>query len=309
MTFILNDKATGLKITNALEHARKENQNSLEKLSSGQIFTTQEPKPADRALADRLEHKLRGLATSKRNINDAVSLLQTAESGFSEVTNMLLRMKEINTAAATTTLSDTERKYLFIEYEALHKEIDRIAATTEFNSIPLLNGQNEKVPERLIFRVDDAARDEDAPSDSGDWNELRFEGLRDVVVTTLGLGLKPVSEFLTGEEGVDLDTARELMEPGDSRFSSVYDEALDKISGFRATYGALQTRLSKAMDYNDVATENVAAAKSRIADVDYASEVAKMTQNNILLQTGTALLTQNNIAAGTALHLIQSLLS
>jgi flagellin len=300
MTFILNDKATGLKITNALEHARKENQSSLEKLSSGQIFTTQEPKPADRALADRLEHKLRGLATSKRNINDAVSMLQTAEGGFSEVTNMLLRMKEINTAAATTTLSDTERKYLFIEYQALHSEIDRIAATTEFNSIPLLNGQNEKVPERLIFRVDDAARDEDAPGDNGDWNELRFEGLKDVVVTTLGLGLKSVGEFLTGEEGVDLDTARELMEPGDSRFSSVYDEALD---------GALQTRLSKAMDYNDVVTENVAAAKSRIADVDYASEVAKMTQNNILLQTGTALLTQNNIAAGTALHLIQSLLS
>jgi len=309
MTFILNDKATGLKITNALEQARKENQSSLEKLSSGQIFTSQEPKPADRALADRLEHKLRGLATSKRNINDAVSLLQTAEGGFSEVTNMLLRMKEINTAASTTTLSDTERKYLFIEYQALHSEIDRIASTTEFNSIPLLNGQNEKVPERLIFRVDDAVRDENAPNDNGDWNELRFDGLRDVIVTTAGLGLKSAIEYLTDEDGIDIETAQELMEPDDSRFSSVYDEALDKISGYRATYGALQTRLNKAMDYNDVVTENVAAAKSRIADVDYASEVAKMTQNNILLQTGTALLTQNNIAAGTALHLIQSLLS
>jgi flagellin len=309
MTFVLNDKATGIKITNALEQARKENQNSLEKLSSGQVFTTQEPKPADRALADRLEHKLRGLATSKRNINDAVSLLQTAEGGFTEVTNMLLRMKEINTAAATTTLSDTERKYLFIEYQALHSEIDRIASTTEFNSIPLLNGQNEKVPERLIFRVDDAMRDEDAPGDHGDWNELRFEGLRDVVATTIGLGLKSVSEFLSDEDGVDIETAQELMEPEDGRFSSVYDEALDKISGFRAAYGALQTRLHKAMDYNDVMEENIAAAKSRIADVDYASEVAKMTQNNILLHTGTALLTQNNIAAGTALNLIQSLLS
>jgi flagellin len=309
MTSILNDKASGLKITNALEQARKENQNSLEKLSSGQIFTSQEPRPADRALADRLEHKLRGLATSKRNINDAVSLLQTAEGGFSEVTNMLLRMKEINTAASTTTLNDTERKYLFIEYQALHSEIDRIASSTEFNSIPLLNGQNEKVPERLIFRLDDALRDENAPSESGDWNELRFDGLRDVIVTTAGLGLKSAIEYLTEEDGIDMATAQELMEPDDDRFSSVYDEALDKISAYRATYGALQTRLNKAMDYNDVVTENVAAAKSRIADVDYASEVAKMTQNNILLQTGTALLTQNNIAAGTALHLIQSFLS
>lgn len=309
MTFSINDKATGIRITNALETARNENANSLEKLSSGQVFTSNEPRPADRALADRLEHKLRGLATSKRNINDAVSLLQTAEGGFSEVTNMLLRMKEINTAAATTTLSDTERKYLFIEYQALHDEINRVASTTEFNSIPLLNGQNEKVPERLIFRVDDAVRGDDAPKDSGDWNELRFENLKDVVVTTVGLGLKSASELLGGDDGIDIDSARDLMEPGDGRFASIYDEALDKLSGFRATYGAMQTRLDKAIDYNDVVTENVAAAKSRIADVDYASEVAKLTQNNILLQTGTALLTQNNIVAGTALHLIQSLLS
>jgi flagellin len=309
MTFILNDKAMGLKITNALEQARRENQNSLEKLSSGQMFTSQEPRPADRALADRLEHKIRGLAASKRNINDAVSLLQTAEGGFTEVTNMLLRMKEINTAAATTTLSDTERKYLFIEYDALHKEIDRIAATTEFNDIPLLNGQNEKVPERLIFRVDDAVRGDNAPEDTGNWNELRFENLRNIVATTVGLGLKSAAEFLGYEDGIDLETAQDLMEPEDSRFSSVYDEALDKISGFRAAYGALQTRLAKAMDYNDVVSENIAAAKSKIADVDYADEVAKLTQNNILLQTGTALLTQNNIGANTAMHLIQSLLS
>ncbi len=309
MTFILNDKGTGVKITNALEKARRENSDSLERLSSGQIFTSNEPKPAERALTERLEHKLRGLSTSKRNINDAVSLLQTAESGFGEVSNMLIRMKEINAAAATTTLSEVERKYLFIEYEALHKEIDRISATSEFNGIPLLNGQDEKVPERLIFRVDDANRSGDAPEDSGDWNELRFENLRDVVVTTAGLGLKSASEFLSDEEGIDLDTARDLMEPSDSRFSSVYDEALDKISNYRALYGAMQTRLDRAMNYNDVVTENIAAAKSKIADVDYAQEVARLTQNNILLQTGTALLTQNNIAAGTALHLIQSLLS
>ncbi len=309
MTFILNDKATGIRITNALENARRENSDSLEKLSSGQVFTSNEPRPADRALAERLEYKLRGLSTSKRNINDAVSMLQMAESGFTEVSNMLIRMKEINSAAATTTLSDNERKFLFIEYQALHDEIDRISATTEFNSIPLLNGQNEKVPERLIFRMGDANRADDAPKDSGDWNELRFDGLKDVIVTSVGLGLKSASEFLGNEEGVDLETANDLLEPEDSRFASIYDQALDKISNFRAIYGAMQTRLNKAIDYNEVVTENIAAAKSKIADVDYAEEVAKMTQNNILLQTGTALLTQNNIAAGTALHLIQSMLS
>jgi flagellin len=310
MTLILNDKATALKLNNALSKATRQSADSLAKLSSGQVFTVEDPRPADRALAEGLQHKLRGLATAKRSINDAVSLLQTAESGFSEVSNMLVRMKEINTAAVSATLTDQERKFLFIEYRALFDEIDRIAATTEFNSMPLLDGSNEKVPERLIFRVGDQAKSDQASGQDGDWNALSFENLKQVVATTLGLGLKPVADLLqeADDAGISVEDAQDLMEPEDTRFGSVYDEALQKISEFRAVYGAMQTRLNKAMDYNDVATENVAAARSKIADVDYASEVAKLTQNNILVQTTTALMAQNNLAAGLTLNLIQSLL-
>ena len=309
MSFVLSDKVTGQKLTNALEKTRRDNLNSLEKLSSGQVFTSDEPRPADRALAERLEHKMSALASGKRNINDAVSLLQTAETGFSEVSNMLVRMKEINNAASSSTINNAERKFLFIEYEALHKEVDRIAATTEFNNIPLLDGDNAKVPEQLIFRIDNPSRGQDAPSPSGDWNELRLEGLKGVILTTKGLGLKSAQELLSNEDGIDAESAHELLEPLDDRFASIYDEALDKIANFRANYGAMQVRLNRAMDYNDVARENIAAAKSKFADTDFAQEAANMAHNNILLQAGAALLTQNNIASGTALHLIQSLLS
>lgn len=308
MTFILNDKATAIKLNRALDQTRRQASDSLAKLSSGQVFTAEDPRPADRALAEGLEHKLRGLAASKRNINDGISLLQTAESGFSEISNMLMRMKEINTAAASSTLTTQERKFLFIEYQALHQEVDRIAATTEFNSIPLLDGQNEKVPEELVLRVGETFRTDQ--TEEGDWNTLRFQNLKQVVATTAGLGLKPVADLLANaDEGIEREDAEDLMEPDDSHFASIYDEALDKLSGFRAMYGAMQTRLAKAIDYNDVVSENIAAARSKIADVDYAEEVAKLTQNNIMMNTTTALLAQNNLAAGIGLNMIQSLLA
>lgn len=308
MTFILGDKATSIKLNRALEQTRRQASDSLAKLSSGQVFTAEDPRPADRALAEGLEHKLRGLAASKRSINDGISLLQTAESGFAEISNMLIRMKEINTAAASSTLTSQERKFLFIEYQALHEEVDRIAATTEFNSIPLLDGKNEKVPEELILRVGDPFKSDD--NDAGDWNIIRFQDLKNVTATTLGLGLRPVADLLDhADDGIEREDAEDLMEPEDSRFGSIYDEALDKLSGFRATYGAMQTRLAKAIDYNDVAAENIAAARSKIADVDYAAEVAKLTQNNILMKTTTALMAQNNLASGIALNMVQSLLT
>ena len=82
------------------------NADALEKLSTGTVFTTRDPRPAERSIAEGLEYKLRGLAAAKRNINDAVSLIQTGEAGLNEITNMLLRMKEINATAASTTISD-----------------------------------------------------------------------------------------------------------------------------------------------------------------------------------------------------------
>src|SRR5687768_9335205 len=165
MGFNIKDRSLQATLQRHLEKSQKENSDALEKLSSGTIFTRNDPRPADRALAEGLEFKLRSLSSSKRNINSAVNLLQTAESSLSEIGNMILRMKEINVAAASTTVSDKERRFLFIEYEALHDEIDRIALTTEFNGIPLLNGEDPRAPEELVFRVGDPVSGEDFDTD------------------------------------------------------------------------------------------------------------------------------------------------
>ena len=309
MAFIIHDRATSDKLSRILGKARQENANSLEKLSSGEVFTKNEPKPADRALAERLELRLRRLAASKRNINDAISLLQTAEEGFAEINNMMTRMKEINIAAASTTVDERDRRYLFIEYEALFDEINRISLTTEFNGIPLLNGESEQVPESLIFRVDDPMRLPELDSED-DINIIRFDGVKEVNVTTAGLGLRSAKELLEDsaeEGGIELEDVQELLLPeDDDLFSTVYEEAQSKLSAQRAVYGALQTRLNKALDYSEVYGENIAAARSKIADTDYAREVSKLAKNNVLMQATTGLLAQNNINANLALNLISS---
>ena len=123
----VSDKALNANIQRSLSEAQRQNADAMEKLASGSNFTTQDPRPADRALAEGLEYRVRSLAASKRNINDAVSLLQTADSAMSEVNDMVIRMKEINIAATNTTVNDRERRFLFVEYEALHEEIQRVA--------------------------------------------------------------------------------------------------------------------------------------------------------------------------------------
>ena len=232
MAFVINSRVLSEKLVNRLDQKEKENIDSLEKLSSGVVFTSTDPRPADRALTEGLEFKLRSLSASKRNINDAISLLQTAESGFSEVNNIMTRMKEINTAAATTTMSDSDRKFLFVEYQALYDEIGRIAKTVQFNGIPLLYGKADNTPESLIFRVDDPFKDAKGSSGNNDINTIRFDGLKNVDVTPEGLGLQSAENILKDSEdgkGIDLASARDMMQTDDDNYATAYDKALSTL--------------------------------------------------------------------------------
>lgn len=309
MAFNIKDKSQQLNLERNLAKAQRDNSDALEKLSSGTVFSKADPRPAERALAEGLEFRLRSLASSKRNISSAVSLLQTAESSLSEIGNMILRMKEINVAAASTTLSDKERRFLFVEYEALHDEINRVATTTEFNGIPLLNGDDKRAPEELVFRVGDPFAADSDISDSDDVNAIRFPGIKSVIATTLGLGLKSAKGLLQASDdvtGLSLADVEDLMIPdNDSEFATVYDQALNTLSTQRAVFGGMQSRMQRANDFIDVYQENLAAAKSSIADVDYAKEVSRMVESRLLVQAGTAMLAQGNISSQLALNLLK----
>lgn len=317
MAFVIKDKGLQMMLERNLARAQRDNSDALEKLSSGTIFTKNDPRPAERALAEGLEFKLRSLSSSKTNVNNAVNLLQTAESSLSELTNMVLRMKEINIAAANTTVSDKERKFLFVEYQALHDEVNRIALSTEFNGIPLLNGEDSRAPNELVFRVGDpfspesGGAGEEAVDAASDINAIRFAGLKNIISTTIGLGIKSAKDLLTGDDsesdGVSLEDVEELMTPDDGEFSSTYDQALNTLSTQRSVLGGLQARLQRSADFIDVYSENIAAAKSSISDVDFAKETSRLLESRVLMQAGTAVLAQGNINSQLALNLLKEL--
>lgn len=311
MTIGLNNKSLTARLTRELENAQNQRQDSMEKLAAGKVFTVRDPKPAERALAENMEFKLRSLASSKKNVNDAVSLLQTAESGLSEINNIIVRLKELSVAGASTVLTDQERRYLFIEYEALRDEIDRIALTTEFNGIPLLNGASDRAPEQLVFRAGDPFEDESVGSfREDDINTIRFDGLKDVVATASGLGLQSAADILadsTGTAGIAIEDVVELLEPYEKGFATIYDEALNRLSTQRAIFGAMQSRLQATKNYIDVYQENLAAARSSIADTDYAREVVKLTESSILLQATSGLLAQTNFDSAVTINLLKSI--
>lgn len=300
----------GLRITgngalqNNLEKARRDQEASLERLSSGTIFTRSDPKPAERALSDSLSSRIRELASYKRNANDGVGLVQTADSALGEVSNIVIRLKEIATQASSATLSDNERKFLFVEYQSLYEEIDRIAKTTSFNGMDLLNGNSGlgEAGSSIGFRVGKPS------SDGGrDANLIKLDGLAEVVASTDRLGLRSARDLLTQSGGVSLDDVESVFDSDAQSVSSTFDGALETIAGFRSSFGAVASRLTHVLDVLDIAHENVAAAQSRIRDVDYASESAALTKANILVQAGASLLAQGNVPAQVALTLIKGL--
>lgn len=310
MGFKISDKTTNARLSRNLQKHQQQQSDALSRLSTGEIFTPEDPKPSERALAEKMEHRVRSLSAAKRNINDAVSLLQTAESSMAEINNIVTRMKEINVSAASTTVSDRERRYLMVEYEALYKEMDRISLTTEYNGIPLLNGADEAVPEELVFRVGDPNFDEDG--EAIDLNAITFAGLKAIDTTTEALGLNSVGELLdaTDEiEGLSLSDVEELLTSDVSEgFETVYDHAVNLLANQRSIFGALQNRLGYSMDFIDVYQENIAAAKSRISDTDYASEISKLTASKIAVAATTALMAQGNLNVNLSYQLIQSVL-
>jgi len=308
MAFIISDKGKGAKLNRILRQQQDAQEDSLEKLSSGKIFTSFDPKPSERALAEKMEFRLRSLASSKKNVNDAISLVETADSAIGEISNTVTRMKEINLSAASTTLSDKERRYLFIEYQALHDELNRLAETTYFNGIPILNGASDLVPESMIFRVDEPANNQDS-SEEDDVNAIRFDGIKDVDTSTESLGLKSARDILdqtADSEGISWEDVEDFLVGQTDDFATIYEEALSKLAGQRSIFGALQTRLQKTIDFNEVFSENIAAAKSRVSDTDYAAEVSRLVSTQISTQATTSLLAQSNMHVNLAWNLIKS---
>ncbi len=252
---------------------------SMEKLSSGMRINRSGDDAAGLAISEGLKSDIRALGQASRNAADGISLVQTAEGALDEVSNILLRLRELAEQAATETLGDTERGYLNSEYQELITEIDRISATAEFNGLHLLDGSAGTLEVQVGI-------DSTANSVVG----INISGAVDS--TTL---LLAGTDF--GAPGSGGDVARALIDD--------IEDATGMVSSTRAAFGAAQNRLETTIRNIGMTAENLSAANSRIRDVDVALETSTMTSLQILQQAGVSVLSQANMTSSLALSLLQ----
>lgn len=271
--------ATNVQSMNAQRNLGLSNEkqaNSLNKLSSGARITKAGDDAAGLAISEKLKGSIRSMQQANRNANDGISLIQTAEGGINEVSNILLRLRELSVQAASDTVGDVERGFTDKEFQALKGEIDRISQVTKFNGRSLLNGSGET----LDFQV--------GIENDPEQDRLQFATSQtDVTLGKLGL----------------TETGTMTKELAQQNLSKI-DMAIQSVNENRASLGALQNRLSSTVNNLGIATENLAAANSRIRDVDMAAETSELTKQSILSQAGTAVLSQANTSQNLALKLL-----
>ncbi len=274
----INTNVASLNAQRNLRGTKLSMDKTLEKLSSGQRINRAGDDAAGLAISENLKAQIRGLGQAERNAEDGISLVQIAEGGLSEVSNIMIRLRELAVQAASDTIGPTERKFLNVEFEQLTSEVDRIANSTEFNRVPLLNGTG------AVFDIQIGTRN-DPISD-----RLTFDASSaDVNVSALGLNLASVADKISAQNSL-----------------AAIDQAIISVSGIRADFGALQNRLQSTVNNIGISVENLSAANSRIRDTDIAAETASLTKSNILMQAGTSVLSQANSSTTSALSLIQS---
>lgn len=249
---------------------------SLEKLSSGKRINKSSDDAAGLAIATNLKAQNKGLRQATRNANDGVSMIQVAEGGMNEVSNILVRLRELTIQSASDTVGDTERGFLDKEYQHLNEEVDRIANTSTFGSTQLLNGEG---PEEMDFQV--GIR-------SGEDNKITFNASTANVTT---------SEIGTDGTGVASK---------DDAIGSIdqIDDALTKVSEYRAGLGAVQARLQSTVSNLQTQTVNQESARSVIEDADVAQESASLASANVMKNGAVAALSQANNLPNAALRLI-----
>jgi flagellin len=272
----INTNVQSLRAQTAMSKVEAQKSESLAKLASGSRINKAGDDAAGLAISEKLKANIRGSQQATRNAGDGISMIQTAEGGLNEVSNVLIRLRELSVQAASDTVGDTERGFADLEFQHLTQEVERIAESTQFNGKSLLNGQGEA----LDFQI-------------GIMNDAKNDRLsyrpQDSSAKTADLGI----------EGLGVSTkvnAQENLEKIDS--------AINGINGNRASLGALQNRLQSTISNLEVRTENLAAANSRIRDTDVAAESAELAKSNILSAASTSVLAQANNSGSSALKLI-----
>lgn len=249
---------------------------SMSQLASGSRINIAADDAAGLAISERLKSGIRSARQANRNANDGISMIQTAEGGLNEISNIVTRLRELGIQAASDTVGATERGFLDKEVQQMKSEVERIAKSTKWGTTNLLDGSTPTFDYQVgVFNNPEEDR-------------ISFKASENVAtLDALGLG---GLDFTTKEGAQDALTS--------------LDAAQDMANGMRANLGALQNRLTSTVDNLGVLEENMSAANSRVRDTDVAMASSEMTRNNILLQASTSTLAQANSTPQLALKLI-----
>ncbi len=254
----------------------REMRKSMSQLSTGSRITTAGDDAAGLAISENLKAQIRSYGQASRNANDGISMIQTAEQGMGEVSNIITRLRELGIQSGSDTIGDQERGFIQKEVDAMKAEIQRVADSTTFGSRKLLDGTGGTYDIHIGVGANERT----------DW--IAFDS--------------SVSNVQTDNLGIsDLDFSSK--EGARSGLASL-DAAQSNVNGSRATLGAMQNRLNSTVEIIGTMNENMSAANSRIRDTDIAASTSDLARNNILLQGTTATLAQANQFPQLALKLL-----
>jgi len=249
----------------------------MERLSSGKKINSAADDAAGFAIAERMTAQIRGLNMAAKNASDGLSMLATIENATNDITGMLHRMRELAVQAINDTNGPEDRNYLQDEVVQLMEEINRVASDTEYNGQTVLDGG-------FINKVIQVGTQQD--------QDVDFD-INSVSTDTLALSTG-------GSSDIDLTDAAAAGASLD-----LISNAIETVAGDRAKYGALQNRLEYTVSNLLNVAEYTTAARSRIADADFAAESARLAKAQVLQQSGTAMLAQANASSQLALSLFR----
>jgi flagellin len=278
MSIVVNTNVSSLLVQRSLSTATNGIGKSLERLSTGYKINRAGDDAAGLVISQGLQSQARGAEVASANAQTGVNLLQTAEGDLGIIQDNLQRIRDLTVQSSNGTYGTTERNAIKSEVNARINEIDRIAKSSAFNTIKLLNGSSTSISLQIGTNGDTAL------------NTLSI-GSPLTKATASGLSISNVDSFFASSAK-------------SASFISVIDSAISTVSTRRSDIGSLQNRIESAIKSLSIKQENMSAADSRIRDVDVAKEAANLTKNQILQQASASLLAQANQAPSIALSLI-----
>lgn len=316
---VINTNISSTIASNALQRNERNMSTAMERLSTGLRINSAKDDAAGLAISSRMKAVVSGLTMASKNANDAISMLEVAEGATLEISNMLVRMRELAVQSASGTYSDTDRDALDLEFGALLAEIDRIAKNTTWNTMTILNGDddytaagdvtsvaiqlgpNSSQTMELSFKtwVPSVTVDAGIADASNSANAAVSQDNAAASTNSSAYG-EAVLYWGAGPTAINIDTA------ANATFAiGQLDVAITGVATERAKYGAYMSRLEHSSDNLLNVAQNTDQSRSRIEDADYATETSNLARTQIIAQAATAMLAQANQAQQSVLQLLK----